>query len=101
MGFSRQEYWSGLLYPPLGDLPDPGIEPTSPALHGESLPSEPPIWRAERAPIPLADYEAQIKPAAQSKKSPDIHRWVTGKQLQMTCREEKMLLLSQNWRSAV
>ena len=31
MGFSRQEYWSGLPFPPPGDLPDPGIEPTSPA----------------------------------------------------------------------
>ena len=30
MGFSRQEYWSGLPFPPLGDLPDPGIEPMSP-----------------------------------------------------------------------
>ena len=29
MGFSRQEYWSGLPFPPLGDLPDPGIEPAS------------------------------------------------------------------------
>ena len=29
MEFSRQEYWSGLPYPPPGDLPDPGIEPTS------------------------------------------------------------------------
>ena len=37
MGFSRQEYWSGLPFPPLGDLPSPGIEPTSPvspALRG-------------------------------------------------------------------
>ena len=34
MEFSRQEYWSGLPCPPLGDLPDPGIEPTSPALAG-------------------------------------------------------------------
>ena len=32
MGFSRQEYWSGLLCPPPGDLPDPGIEPASPSL---------------------------------------------------------------------
>ena len=32
MGFSRQEYWSGLLFPSPGDLPDPGIEPRSPAL---------------------------------------------------------------------
>ena len=34
MGFSRQEYWSGLPFPPPGDLPDPGIEPASPALAG-------------------------------------------------------------------
>ena len=34
MGFSRQEYWSGLLFPAPGDLPDPGIEPRSPALTG-------------------------------------------------------------------
>ena len=33
MGFSRQEYWSGLPYPPPGDLPDPGIQPTSSEAH--------------------------------------------------------------------
>ena len=32
MGFSRQEYWSGLPFPPPGDLPNPGIEPESPAF---------------------------------------------------------------------
>ena len=32
MGFSRQEYWSGLSFPPPGDLPDPGMESGSPAL---------------------------------------------------------------------
>ena len=42
MGFSRQEYWSGLPCPPPGDLPDPGIEPRSCALQADSLPSEPP-----------------------------------------------------------
>ena len=41
-GFSRQEYWSGLPCPPLGVLPNPGIEPRSPTLQGDSLPSEPP-----------------------------------------------------------
>ena len=44
MGFSRQEYWSGLPGPPPGDLPDPGIEPkspTSPALQVDSLLAEP------------------------------------------------------------
>ena len=42
MGFSRQEYWSGLPFPSPGDLPDPGIEPRSPALWADTLPSEPP-----------------------------------------------------------
>ena len=41
MEFSRQEYWSGLLFPSPGDLFDPGIEPASPALQVDSLPSEP------------------------------------------------------------
>ena len=40
MGFPRQEYWSGMSFPSLGDLPDPGIERQSPALQAYSLPSE-------------------------------------------------------------
>ena len=40
MGFSRQEYWSGLPLPSPGDLPDPGIEPRSLALQADSLPTE-------------------------------------------------------------
>ena len=40
LGFSRQEYWSGLSFPSPGDLPDPGIEPRSPALQADSLPTE-------------------------------------------------------------
>ena len=39
--FSRQEYWSGLPFPSPGDLPDPGIEPRSPALLADALPLEP------------------------------------------------------------
>ena len=42
LGFSRQEYWSGLLFPFPGDLPEPGIEPGSSALRADSLQSEPP-----------------------------------------------------------
>ena len=42
MEFSRQEYWRGLPFPSPGDLPDPGIEPTFPALQVDSLLSEPP-----------------------------------------------------------
>ena len=41
MGFSRQEYWSGLLFPSPGDLPDPGIEPGSPTFQADALTSEP------------------------------------------------------------
>ena len=42
MGFSRQEYWSGLPFPSPGDIPDPGIEPRFPTLQADSLPYEPP-----------------------------------------------------------
>ena len=42
MGFSRQEYWSGLPFLSPGDLPNPGIEPRSPALEADTLPTEPP-----------------------------------------------------------
>ena len=59
MGFSRQEYWSGLPFPLPGDLPNPGIKPRSPALQGNSLPPELPsklrrliIWYILRAGIP-------------------------------------------------
>ena len=44
-----QEYWNGLPFPSPGDLPDPGMEPRSPALLADSLPSEP----AEKSHIPL------------------------------------------------
>ena len=40
MGFSRQEYWSGLSFPSSRDLPNPGIKPRSPALQADSLPTE-------------------------------------------------------------
>ena len=42
MGFSRQEYWSGLPFPSPGDPPNPGNEPMSPAVKADNLPSEPP-----------------------------------------------------------
>ena len=46
VGFPRQEYWSGQPFPCSGDLLDPGIEPGSPALQADSLPSEPPEFEA-------------------------------------------------------
>ena len=42
MEFSRQEYWSGLPFPSTGDLTNAGIEPGSPSLQADALPSEPP-----------------------------------------------------------
>ena len=48
MGFSRQECWSGLPFPSPGDLPDPGIEPWSPTLQADALPSEPPGQPGEK-----------------------------------------------------
>ena len=54
MGFLRQAYWSGLPVPSLGDLPDPGIAPGSPALQADASPSEPPgkpTWNWPSAPL--------------------------------------------------
>ena len=55
MGFSRQEYWSGLPFPSPGDLPDPGIKPRSPALQADVLlseqPGKPPTPRQEEKKI--------------------------------------------------
>ena len=42
MGFSRQEYWNELPFPSPGNLHDPGMEPRSPALRADALPSKPP-----------------------------------------------------------
>ena len=42
MGFSRQEHWTGLPFPSPGDLPNPRMEPRSPALEADALTSEPP-----------------------------------------------------------
>ena len=62
MEFSRQEYWSGLPFPSPGDLPNPGIEPRSPALQADALLTEPPgkkegapMFRSTVAPHSLSD----------------------------------------------
>ena len=56
MGFSRQECWSGLPFPSPGGLPDPGIEPRSPALQADVLPSEPP-GKPQETPVQFLDQE--------------------------------------------
>ena len=57
MGFSRQEYWSGLPFPSPGDLPDLGIEPGFPAWQADSLLSQPPA-KANSIPYPSLRQEA-------------------------------------------
>ena len=63
-GFSRQEYWSGLPFPSLGDLPNPGIEPRSPALQADSLPTE--LWgkcdRGGYKPLKLSSHPSPPSP---------------------------------------
>ena len=59
MGFFRQEYWSGLPFPSPGDLPDPGIEPRSPALQADALTSEPP-GKPNRSEVKLNINELSI-----------------------------------------
>ena len=51
MGFSRQEYWSGLPFPSPGDLPDPGTEPGSSALEANALTSEPLVLFFEKMTV--------------------------------------------------
>ena len=57
MGFSRQEYWSGLPFPSPGDLPNPGIEPGSLAFQADALTSEPQVWQIQK---PTGDQEDKI-----------------------------------------
>ena len=62
MGFSRQEYWSGLPCLPPRDLPNPGIKPRSPSLQADSLPSEPSGKPKKTSPADLPD--PGIKPGS-------------------------------------
>ena len=68
MGFSRQEYWGGLPCPPPGNLPNPGIEPRSPALQADSLPTEPPGKPKNTGvgSLPLLQGKNQFSSVAQS-----------------------------------
>ena len=56
-GFPRQEYWSGLPFPPPGDRPNPGIDPGPPTLQADFLPSEPPgrpiLYKDDSVLVPL------------------------------------------------
>ena len=66
MRFSRQEYWRGLPFPSPGDLPDPGIEYSSPALQADTLTSEPPGQTPKS--VVLKNKFILIQPADQKSK---------------------------------
>ena len=59
MGFLRQEYWSGLPFPPPGDLPDPGIKPVSPALAGEFFTTGK-LYHLGNLPIEIVNFMCQF-----------------------------------------
>ena len=68
MGFSRQGYWSGLRFPSPGKLPDPGVEPRSPTLWTDALPSEPPeksIRPYDQAILLPAIYTKELRSGTQ------------------------------------
>ena len=60
MGCPRQEYWSGLPFPPSGDLPNPGVKPESPDLQADSLPTEPPVLFRENYPRRLPEVRVLL-----------------------------------------
>ena len=63
MGFPRQEYWSGLLFPSPGDLPDPGIKPSSPALADRFFTTEPHVLVATGKQKTQEDILQNVFPA--------------------------------------
>ena len=77
MGFSRQEYWSGLPFPSPGDCPNSGIEPGSPMLQADTLPSEPPgkLAFGGRGGVPLSQVES---PEEEGKTCPAKPRTLPG-----------------------
>ena len=80
MGFSRQEHWSGLLFPSPGDLPDLGLKPSSPALHADTLPSEPPGKESYDKPRQHIEKQRHCSankcPYSQSYGFPSDHVWL-------------------------
>ena len=79
MGFSRQEYWSGLPFPSPGDLPNPGIHFGSPALQADTLPSEPPgtsFFFCIVSPAPSIDKTSAPAPQEKLKTRIHFHRLV-------------------------
>ena len=71
MGFSSQEYWSGLPFPSPEDLPDSAMEPGSPAFRTDALPSEPPGKQSKSCPWVVLEKEIVKK---KKKKKTTVHQ---------------------------
>ena len=87
MGFSRQEYWSGLPFPSPEDLPDPGIEPRSPTLPADALTSEPPgkpnyaLGDVKNCNISRLSCCVSLLPSRTMLSTVQLLRWVRGGRL--------------------
>ena len=75
MGFSRQEYWSGLPFPPPGDLPNPGVKPISPALAGVFFTTSA-TWEAPNHCLPVGFLRNSAIP---------WQKWVVHLHLEQSC----------------
>ena len=73
MGFSRQEFWSGLPFPSSGDLPNSGIEPGSPAFQGDALTSETPGKLVKNLPAMLETWVRSLGWEDPLEKGNDTH----------------------------
>ena len=73
-GFSRQEYWSGLLFPTPGDLSDPRIEPMSPELAGKCFTTEPP-GKSQSNSTPIKIQKEKVNLPGRAHVLPYIHKW--------------------------
>ena len=97
-GIFRQEYWSGLPFPSPGDLPNPGIEPGSPALQADALPSEPPGKSSQRkgnAKGKMAEKALQIAERREVKSKGEKERYShLNAEFQRIARRHKKAFLS-------
>ena len=75
MGFPRQEYWSGLPFPPPGDLPDTGIKPASPTLAGRSFTSEPSMGDLNESFRSQRCYRGKGRSNLKDEKDSTCHWW--------------------------
>ena len=73
MGFSRQEFWSGLPFPSSGDLPNSGIEPGSPTFQGDALTSETPGKLVKNLPAMLETWVRSLGWEDPLEKGKDTH----------------------------